>query len=242
MNIAQLQAPHRGAGLSVVGGRHIQARQSAESSPSTPYPSTESLNQLELVDLIDRCQTHRQPNKAAFSELMRRYQSHVEKQLYHLAPDWSDRADLAQEVWIRVYRNIRRLNAPAKFKGWLSRITTNLFYDELRKRKRYAGMVSLDAPRHLDDGQVDWELPCTEPTPSDTMMTREFYERLQSAISDLPEVFRTTIVLREIRGLPYEEIAELTGVSLGTVKSRIARARYRLQGDLNKYLEGPHVG
>ncbi|MEO1591200.1 MAG: sigma-70 family RNA polymerase sigma factor [Cyanobacteria bacterium J06632_22] len=239
MNIAQLQAPRRGAGLSVVGDRHAQARRSAESS--TFSKSSTPLNQLELVDLIDRCQSHRQPNKAAFSELMRRYQSHVEKQLYHLAPDWSDRADLAQEVWIRVYRNIRRLNAPAKFKGWLSRITTNLFYDELRKRKRYAGMVSLDAPRHLDDGQVDWELPCTEPTPGDTMMTREFYERLQGAISELPEVFRTTIVLREIKGLPYEEIAELTGVSLGTVKSRIARARYRLQGELNQYLDGQPI-
>ncbi len=241
MNIAQLQVPRRGASLSVVGDRRNPARRSAESSTSTESTQPINLGQLELVDLIDRCQTHRQPNKAAFSELMRRYQAHVEKQLYHLAPDWSDRADLAQEVWIRVYRNIRRLNTPAKFKGWLSRITTNLFYDELRKRKRYAGMVSLDAPRHLDDGQVDWELPCTEPTPGDTMMTREFYERLQAAIAELPEVFRTTIVLREIKGLPYEEIAELTGVSLGTVKSRIARARYRLQGDLNQYLDGQPI-
>jgi RNA polymerase sigma-70 factor (ECF subfamily) len=104
----------------------------------------------------------------------------------------------------------------------LSRITTNLFYDELRKRKRFRSPLSLDAPRQLDDGQVDWELPATEPSPVETLMTQEFYSQLQKAIAVLPEAFRTTIVLREIQGLSYEEIAEMTGVSLGTVKSRIA--------------------
>ncbi|WP_442786266.1 sigma-70 family RNA polymerase sigma factor [Leptothoe sp. PORK10 BA2] len=200
--------------------------------------AAEQLNQLDLAELINLCQGDRYPAQAPFSELMRRYKSHVDRQLYHLAPDWSDRSDLAQEVWIRVYRNLHRLQSPVKFKGWMSRITTNLFYDELRKRKRHAGTLSLDAPRHLDDGQVDWEIASEEPSPVDTMMTHEFYDRLQSAIADLPEVFRTTIVLREIQGLPYDEIAEITGVSLGTVKSRIARARYRLQGELKRYVDG----
>jgi len=202
--------------------------------------AAEQLNQLDLAELITVCQCHRYPEQAPFSELMRRYKSHVDRQLYHLAPDWSDRADLAQEVWIRVYRNLNRLQSPVKFKGWMSRITTNLFYDELRKRKRHAGTLSLDAPRHLDDGQVDWEIASEDPSPVDTMMTHEFYDRLQAAIAELPEVFRTTIVLREIQGLPYEEIAEITGVSLGTVKSRIARARYRLQGELKRYVDGQH--
>ena len=74
--------------------------------------------------------------------------------------------------------------------------------------------------------------------PDEDLTTREFYDQLRSAIADLPEVFRTTIVLREIQGLAYEEIAEMTGVSLGTVKSRIARARQRLQLELQKYLDG----
>ena len=192
---------------------------------------------LANLDLVIRCQEGLRPERLAFAELMRRYQGHVDKLLYHLASDWSDRADLAQEVWIRVYRNIRRLKEPVKFKGWLGRITTNLFYDELRKRKRTRRVLSLDAPRHLDDGQVDWEIAASDPSPVDDMMTREFYDQLQHAIASLPEAFRTTIVLREIQGLPYEEIAEITGVSLGTVKSRIARARNRLQGDLQPYLD-----
>lgn len=198
-----------------------------------------SPDKLSNYDLILRCQTGIEPDRGAFTELLRRYQSHVDKILYHLAPDWQDRSDLGQEVWIRVYRNIRRLQDPSKFKGWLSRITTNLFYDELRKRKRVSPPLSLDAPRTVNnDEEMSWELPSDYPSPDEDLTTREFYEQLQIAIADLPESFRTTIVLREIEGLPYEEIAEMTGVSLGTVKSRIARARTRLQAVLQAYLDG----
>lgn len=194
------------------------------------------IEQLSNYDLILRCQTGFRPDKAAFAELIRRYQPHVDKVLYHLAPEWTDRADLGQEVWIRVYRNLKRLQEPVKFRGWLSRITTNLFYDELRKRKRVTPPLSLDAPRNLTDGEMEWEIPADSPGPSEELVTREFYDQLREAIADLPEAFRTTIVLREIEGMPYEEIAELTGVSLGTVKSRIARARQRLQSQLQAYL------
>jgi RNA polymerase sigma-70 factor (ECF subfamily) len=193
--------------------------------------------QLSHTDLVLRCQEGVHPDRAAFAELLRRNQSHVEKILYHLAPDWQDRADLAQEVWIRVYRNVKRLKDPVKFRGWLSRIATNLFYDELRKRKRVRPPLSLDAPRKLHDGEMDWDIAADKPGPDEDLSTREFYDQLREAIADLPEVFRTTIVLREIQGMAYEEIAEITGVSLGTVKSRIARARQRLQLQLQPYLD-----
>ena len=193
---------------------------------------------LSNYDLILLSQAGIRPERAVFAELMRRYQSHVDKILYHLAPDWQDRADIAQEVWIRVYRNIKRLNEPEKFRGWLSRIATNLFYDELRKRKRVPHPLSLDARRMVDDGEMDWEIASDAPSPDEDMTTREFHDQLREAIADLPEVFRTTIVLREIEGMAYEEIAEITGASLGTVKSRIARARSRLQSQLKNYLDG----
>lgn len=196
-----------------------------------------SPEKLSNYDLIVRCQKDAQPDRVAFAELLRRYQSHLNRLFYHLAPDWQERADLAQEVWIRVYRNIHRLHEPAKFRGWLSRIATNLFYDELRKRKRITQPLSLDAPRYMEDGEMNWELSSDAPSPSDDLATREFYDHLQMAIAELPETFRTTIVLREIEGLAYEEIAEITGVSLGTVKSRIARARLKLQSVLQNYLD-----
>jgi RNA polymerase sigma-70 factor, ECF subfamily len=193
---------------------------------------------LSNTDLVVHCQQGDTPNRFAFAELVKRYQSHVERLLYHLAPDWNDRSDLVQEVWIRVYRHIQRLKEPEKFKGWLSRIVTNLFYDELRKRKRYRSPLSLDAPRQPDGDSSDWDLPCPAAGPDEILATQEFYNKLRSAIDQLPEAFRTTIVLRELQGLSYEEIADITAVSLGTVKSRIARARQRLQEQLQPYLEG----
>jgi RNA polymerase sigma factor (sigma-70 family) len=196
-----------------------------------------SAEKLSNYDLIVRCQQGSQPDRVAFAELLRRYESHVNRLLYHLAPDWQERADLAQEVWIRVYRNIKRLQEPVKFRGWLSRIATNLFYDELRKRKRTTQPISLDAPVRMSDGELSWELASEMPSPTDDLATKEFYAQLQKAIAELPESFRTTIVLREIQGLSYEEIAEITNVSLGTVKSRIARARLKLQSTLQNYLE-----
>jgi RNA polymerase sigma-70 factor, ECF subfamily len=195
------------------------------------------VSEISTVDLVRLCQQGLQPNKSSFAALMRLHQSHVDQVLYKLAPDWQDRADLAQEVWIRVYRHIKKLNEPEKFRGWLSRITTNLFYDELRKRKRVGNPLSLDNPKQMLDGdQIEWDLPSDLPSPVETLSTQEFYEHLDKAIKELPEGFRATIVMREIEGLSYEEIAEITGVSLGTVKSRIARARLRLQEQLRPYL------
>lgn len=200
----------------------------------TPPVQVEKLSTVELVLCCQRSRDSRE----AFAELMRRHQSHVERLLYHLAPDWSDRHDLCQEVWIRAFRHLHRLQEPAKFRSWLGRIATNLFYDELRKRKRHQQPLSLDAPIQIKDAEMEWELPSERPSPQDHMATVEFYEQLHQAVRDLPETFRQTIILREIQGLSYEDIAELTQVSLGTVKSRIARARARLQASLKPYLEG----
>ncbi|PZO15358.1 MAG: RNA polymerase subunit sigma [Leptolyngbya foveolarum] len=222
-----------GASLHVVP----PAAEAPTNSASTTCASTTcALTTLSNNELIIRCQELAKKDRPAFEELVSRYQRYVDKLLYHLASDWTDRADLAQEVWIRVYRSIHRLKEPVKFKSWLGRITTNLFYDELRRRKRYQGFVSLDAPRYSSDGQYDWELPSEEPTPADIMMTQEFHDHLKQAMQELPEVFQKTIAMRELQGLSYEEIANTTGVSLGTVKSRIARARQRLQEKLSAYL------
>ncbi len=198
--------------------------------------ATTPLDQLSIQELVTRCQQGFQPDRLAFGELLRRHQSHVDRLLHHLAPDWQDRLDLAQEVWIRVYRYVHRLQEPAKFRSWLSRITTNLFYDELRRRRRHQKPLSLDAPLNTADGTLDWDLEGHEPGPADTLATQEFYEHLQEGIRDLPEVFRSTIVLREIEGLAYEEIAQMQQISVGTVKSRIARARRRLQDHLAPFL------
>jgi RNA polymerase sigma-70 factor, ECF subfamily len=200
------------------------------------FEKTTPVGELSVQELVERCQKGLQPDKAAFAELLRRHQSFVDRLLFHLAPEWTDRADLAQEVWLRVYRSIRKLQETPRFRSWLSRITTNLFYDELRKRKRHRAPLSLDQPLLTAEGSLDWDLADTKSGPQESLATQEFHEKLNRAIADLPEAFRTTIILRELEGLSYEEIAESLQVSVGTVKSRIARARRRLQEELQPYL------
>lgn len=231
-----------GTSLLALSANFTRPPESMENSLPLPWPLVSAakeplcLHKMSNQELVVRCQQGFSPDRAAFAELMRRHQAHIDRLLYHLAPDWQDRSDLAQEVWIRVYRYVKRLKEPEKFRSWAGRIATNLFYDELRRRRRGWPPLSLDAPIQTKDGELDWELAAQSPGPDENLVTCEFYEHLRRAIAELPEAFRTTIVLREIEGMAYEEIAETLGISVGTVKSRIARARRRLQSQLNAYL------
>lgn len=189
--------------------------------------------QLSDHELILQCQDGAHPSKLLFAELVHRYQPYVEKALYQLEPRSSDRADLSQEVWIRVYRRIKGLREPIKFRFWLSRIISNLFYNELRKRRRNHLFLAADCSVFSSDFVSSFVSPA--PGPLDELITQELFDQFQGAIASLPESFRTTIVMREIQDLPYQEIAELTGVSLGTVKSRVFRARQSIQEQLSAY-------
>ncbi|HEY9789785.1 MAG TPA: sigma-70 family RNA polymerase sigma factor [Candidatus Obscuribacterales bacterium] len=200
---------------------------------------TTAYSQKSDRDLVLACQ-HRDP--AAFEELVKRHQRTVYALLYQLAPDWQDTSDLAQEVFIRVWRSINNLRNPSSFRGWLTQIVTNLFYDELRKRPRRLPTVSMD--EQIAEGsdetieQATRDIPDTSTLPDERILTHELSDRIREAMTQLPEQFRTAIVLREIEGLSYEEIALLTKTEMGTVKSRIARARTKLQELLQPYLSG----
>ncbi|HEY9869652.1 MAG TPA: sigma-70 family RNA polymerase sigma factor [Candidatus Obscuribacterales bacterium] len=196
----------------------------------TPY------SQKSDRDLVIACQ-RREP--AAFEEIVKRHQRTVYALLYQLAPDWQDTSDLAQEVFIRIWRNIGSLRNPSSFRSWLTQIVTNLFYDELRKRPRRLPTVSMDESLDADDsGEGSTrDIADTSAQPDDIVLNREMSEVIRQAMARLPEQFRTAIVLREMEGLSYEEIAILTKTEMGTVKSRIARARAKLQELLKPYLE-----
>ncbi|MBC8000608.1 MAG: sigma-70 family RNA polymerase sigma factor [Leptolyngbya sp.] len=187
-------------------------------------------------DLVIACQK-REP--AAFEELVKRHQRTVYALLYQLAPDWTDTGDLAQEVFIRVWRNINNLRNPASFRSWLTQIVTNIFYDELRKRPRKLPTVSMDEGLDDEDGSdsTTRDIADSSALPDEKILNKEVSEVIRAAMMKLPEHFRTSIVLREVEGLSYEEIAVLTKTEMGTVKSRIARARLKLQEMLKPYLE-----
>lgn len=197
---------------------------------ATPY------SQKSDRDLVIACQ-RREP--AAFEELVKRHQRTVYTLLYQLAPDWSDTSDLAQEVFIRIWRNINNLRNPSSFRSWLTQIVTNLFYDELRKRPRRLPTVSMDDSLESEEGGegATRDIPDSSAQPDEIVLNREVSEVIRQAMGRLPEQFRTAIVLREVEGLSYEEIAILTKTEMGTVKSRIARARTKLQEMLRPYLE-----
>ena len=187
-------------------------------------------------DLVLACQRREQ---AAFEELVKRHQKTVYVLLYQLAPDWKDTSDLAQEVFIRVWRSITNLRNPNAFRSWLTQIVTNIFYDELRKRPRKLPTVSMDEPISDEDGNEGStrDIPDESLVPEEKALNKELSIVIRESMMKLPEQFRTAIVLREVEGLSYEEIAVITKTEMGTVKSRIARARTKLQEMLKPYLE-----
>lgn len=179
-----------------------------------------------------------QKDPAAFEALVKRYQRPIYNLLYQLAPDWNNTSDLAQEVFIRAWRSIHNLRNPRAFRSWLNQIATNLFYDELRKRPKQMNIVSMDEGFESDDGDdgPTRDIADTSALPDECVQRKELTEMIHKAMAELPEQFRVAIVLRELQGLSYEEIALLTQSEMGTVKSRIARARTKIQELIGPYL------
>ncbi len=171
----------------------------------------------------------------ALEELIKREQKNVFAAFSYLCKGQENVADLTQEALLRVAKNIQSLKNPKLFKSWLNQIVTNLFYDELRKTQKKADTISLDEETE-DTPPIKLQLLDKKCKPSEKCISSELEKIIKNAILSLPEQFRVAIILREFQGLSYEEIAEATHSSIGTVKSRIARARNKLQEDLKAYI------
>lgn len=171
----------------------------------------------------------------ALEELIRREQKNVFAAFSYLCKKREEVSDLTQETLLRVAKNIQNLKNPKLFKSWLNQIITNLFYDELRKSQRKLDTVSLDDDSE-DYAPIKFQLLDKKCKPHEKCISSELEKIIKNAILELPEQFRIAIILRELQGLSYEEIAKATHSSIGTVKSRIARARGKLQEDLKAYI------
>lgn len=180
-----------------------------------------------------------QGDSAAMEELIRRYENYILMRLYQLDPQNENTKDLAQDVMLRVTRSLKNLKEPKRFQCWLSQIITNIFFDELRRKKRKMTTVSLDSFFSEDDESTAQEkdIECPKSSPDLCSENSEISRRIRLAIKELEEPYRAAIVLRELQGFSYDEIASATGTSVGTVKSRIARARQKLQSKLKDYLQ-----
>lgn len=205
---------------------------------ATPTMPTSTYHTLLAEELVPLAQ---QGDRRALEALVKQVQKTVYVTLYQMLPERGDVMDLTQEALLRMCRSIHTLRNPKTFKYWLNRIVTNLFYDELRKQSRRPAPLSLDASTYSDNGESEGATPTqdiadTSAVPDQQLLQSELDRQIHQAIGQLDEPFRTAIILREFHALSYEEIASITQVSLGTVKSRIARARSRLQEQLGAYL------
>ncbi|NTW00754.1 MAG: sigma-70 family RNA polymerase sigma factor [Oscillochloris sp.] len=163
----------------------------------------------------------------AFNQLVRLYESRVYNLCYRMLGDSDAAADVAQDTFISAYRNIGRFRG-GMFRSWLLRIATNACYDALRARKRRPA-TSLQALGISDDEGIGFDLPDQGERPDDIAMRHELAAAIQRGLADLPEDQRIVIILSDIQGMAYDEIATVTGTNLGTVKSRLSRGRARLR-------------
>ena len=167
----------------------------------------------------------------AFSTLVRRYHERIYNTVYALVGDADDADDLTQEAFIRAYRSLSGFRGRSQFYTWLYRISVNCCLDWMKSPSRRRSDLSLERDRW--EGRED----SRQAPPADTDQSverRELQGILEAALDSLQEEYRATIVLREIDGLAYEEIAGILGCCVGTVKSRLVRARSRLREVLEK--------
>jgi len=159
----------------------------------------------------------------SWDEIVERHSDRVYRLAYRLTGNRHDAEDLTQDVFVRVFRSLHTYT-PGTFEGWLHRVTTNLFLDQARRRQR----IRFDALP--DDG--DNRLPGRVGSPESTTMEQRFDDDIEAALTRLPVDFRVAVVLCDVEGLSYEEIADILGVKLGTVRSRIHRGRAALRREL----------
>ena len=186
---------------------------------------------LSDLSLVERC---RASDDAAFSEVVARYKAKIYNYVYRMTGSADDAEDLTQEVFIRMYTSIDTFRGQSSLNTWLFRIAGNLCIDRFRRTKHRTPAYSLDEP--LGDEAQAQEVADETYAPHRLLENIEMAEQIQAALSKLPEKLRATLLLHDIEGLPYEEIAQISGCPLGTVKSRLFNARMQLRQHLAGYL------
>lgn len=175
-------------------------------------------------------------DEAAFGEIMNRYRSPITNYLYRFLNDYEEAVDLAQETFVRVYFAIDRYHTQFAFSTYIYRIATNLAISEIRRRKRRRLMSLTGLFQAEDDTQVEFQPPDKRKLQDVELVEDERSQVIARAIAALPEKYRVPVILRDIEGRSYDEIAEIMQLGLGTTKSRINRGRGLLKEKLQHYL------
>jgi RNA polymerase sigma-70 factor (ECF subfamily) len=171
-----------------------------------------------------------QGDLSAFEQLVLLYQDRVYSHCVNLTGNYDDGQDLAQEVFVKAFKGIASFRGQADFGTWLHRIAVNTWINSSRSRQVIT--FSIDETFATQTGELSRELLSEQDTPLEALEKKEFSGLVRKALLSLAPEFRTALVLRELEGYSYQEISELTGSSLGTVKSRINRARRDLKKEM----------
>lgn len=175
-------------------------------------------------------------DEAAFAEIMARYRGSITNYLYRFLNDYEEAVDLAQETFVRVYFALDRYHTQFAFSTYIYRIATNLAISEIRRRKRRR-LLSLTGLFQAEDGRdVEFQPPDKRILQDAELVENERSKVIGRAIAALPEKYRVPVILRDIEGKTYDEIAEIMELGLGTTKSRINRGRGLLKEKLQHYL------
>ncbi len=169
-----------------------------------------------------------------YSELVKKYQGRVVNYLYRLLHNVDDAHDLAQDVFLRVFRALDRYNPEYKFSTWLFRVAQNAAIDVVRKRRLQ--VVSMHRPESDDGSSSTWDFASGDPSPYGDARNRERGDAIRSAIEELPGEYRELICLRHYAEMSYGEISEVKEMPLGTVKNKLFRGRQMLKERLSDYL------
>jgi RNA polymerase sigma factor (sigma-70 family) len=196
---------------------------------ATAVPGLSDAAPTNATDEMALIRAARQGSVESFNTLVLTYQTGIYNLAYRLTGDPDAAADATQEAFISAYRNLTQFH-DGSFRAWLSRIATNACYDELRRRQRRP-TVSLDDPA----AAVRWASAAE--SPESAVQRAELNRAIQDCLAGLPDDQRAVVVLCDVQGFDYQEIATITGQALGTVKSRLSRARGRLRDCLSAVRE-----
>jgi RNA polymerase sigma-70 factor (ECF subfamily) len=193
---------------------------------------------VSVADLSDHqlIEATKRGDETAFDEIVGRYRNPLTNFLYRMLNDYEEAVDLAQETFVRVYFAIERYHTDYAFSTYIYRIASNLAISELRRRKRRK-LLSLTGFFNYEGEDADFHPPDKKPLPDGRVLEDEEKTVIARAIAALPEKYRAPIILRDIEGRSYDEIAEILQLGLGTTKSRISRARGLLKEKLKNYFD-----
>src|SRR5262245_37422687 len=180
---------------------------------------------------------------AAYDELVRTYSGSIFHVAYRMLGDSAEASDVVQEIFLKVFRNIGGFKGEAALKTWIFKIAFSEILNRLRwwKRRHRFSTMSLDEQPNGNGYSPGYSVASPSPSPEEALQSKEQDSAIQQALGKLSKDHRSFIVLRDIEGFSYNEIADVLGVSVGTVKSRLARARADLKKSLMRYLSVQHL-